>query len=141
MSNEKTGRVYYEYLNFNDADLFTVICRPIKDGKYPTVITRSPYVDGDMELREEDICQARLNDFTPWIERGYVVIIQHCRGRGKSSGDCIPYIYEREDGLFLQEWVRHQDFYNGEIYLVGGSYTAAIHYVTAPFADDIKGAI
>ncbi|MEE1198011.1 MAG: hypothetical protein U0K54_02565 [Acutalibacteraceae bacterium] len=43
--------------------------------------------------------------------------------------------------MFLQEWVRHQDFYNGEIYLVGGSYTAAIHYVTAPFADDIKGAV
>lgn len=141
MSNEIAGHVYYEYLNNKDADLFTVVCRPDKNGKYPTVITRSPYVDDDALLSEEKICENRLNDFQSWIERGYVVIIQHCRGCGKSTGDCVPYIYEREDGLFLQAWVRQQDFYNGEIYLVGSSYTAAIHYVTAPFADDIKGAV
>jgi len=141
MENQNNVYAYFEYLNFNAADLFTVVCRPKKEGTYPTVIMRSPYVDADEFIDEKEICENKLTEFQSWIKRGYVVVYQHCRGRGKSSGDCIPYIYEREDGLFLQEWVRHQDFYNGEIYLVGGSYTAAIHYVTAPFADDIKGAV
>ena len=67
--------------------------------------------------------------------------MQHCRGRGKSTGDCVPYIYEREDGLNLQQWIRQHSFYNGELYLVGHSYTSSVHYVTAPFAEDIKGAV
>ncbi|MEE1198010.1 MAG: CocE/NonD family hydrolase [Acutalibacteraceae bacterium] len=92
MKNQSNVYAYFEYLNFNAADLFTVVCRPKKEGTYPTVITRSPYVDADELLSEEEICQNRLNDFLPWVERGYVVIIQHCRGRGKSTGDCIPYI-------------------------------------------------
>lgn len=141
MSNQNKGYVYFEYLNFKDADLFTVVCLPQKSGTFPTVIMRNPYVDADEFIDEKQICANKLAEFQPWIEGGYAVVFQHCRGRGKSSGDCIPYINEREDGLFLQEWVRHQDFYNGEIYLYGGSYTAAIHYVTAPFADDIKGAV
>jgi predicted acyl esterase len=75
------------------------------------------------------------------MEHGYAVVFQHCRGRGKSGGDCVPYIFEREDGLFLQQWVREQSFYNGELYLCGASYTSSVHFVTAPFADDIKGAV
>lgn len=35
-------------------------------------------------------------------------------GKGQSMGDFVPYIYEREDGLFLQEWIGNQSFYNGE---------------------------
>jgi predicted acyl esterase len=46
-----------------------------------------------------------------------------------------------EDGLALQEWVRKQSFYNGELYLLGRSYASTVHYVTAPFAPDIKGAV
>ncbi|MBQ4120363.1 MAG: hypothetical protein IJD45_08255 [Clostridia bacterium] len=134
-------KVYFEYLNFNNADLFTVICLPQKSGTFPTVIMRTPYVDDDEKLNEEDICKRILTDNAAWVNSGYALIFQHCRGRGKSGGDCIPYKNERADGLFLQDWVRQQPFYNGEIYLFGSSYTASVHFVTAPFADDIKGAV
>ena len=50
---ENEGTAYFEYLNFREADLFTVICLPEKDGKYPTVIFRSPYVDADQDRLEE----------------------------------------------------------------------------------------
>ena len=132
---------YYEYLSFRDAELFTVVCLPQKTGKFPTVIIRKPYVDEEEALSEETICENKLQDHTHWLESGYAVVFQHCRGRGKSTGDCIPYINERADGLFLQDWVRKQPFYNGQLFLFGNSYYAAVHYVTTPFASDIKGAV
>ncbi len=137
----KQPKVFFEYLEVSDAKLFTIICLPDSTGTFPTVIYRTPYVDADETLGEEEICQNKLKDSAPWMESGYAVVFQHCRGRGKSSGDCIPYIYEREDGLFLQDWIRKQPFYNGELYLCGGSYSSSVHFVTAPFASDIKGAV
>ena len=132
---------YYQYLQVNNADLFTAICLPEKSGSYPTVIFRSPYVDYAEDLSEDEIVSQLAETHKSFIENGYAVVYQHCRGRGKSSGDHVPYIYEREDGLALQQWVREQPFYNGEIYLCGHSYTSSVHFVTAPFAEDIKGAV
>ncbi|MBE6602381.1 MAG: CocE/NonD family hydrolase [Ruminococcaceae bacterium] len=133
--------VQFRYLEYAGAELFTVICLPSDKGRFPTMIYRSPYVDAEELLSEEEVCEQRLSHYAAWVEHGYAVVFQHCRGRGKSSGDCVPYIYEREDGLFLQDWIRTQPFYNGELYLYGGSYTSSVHFVTAPFAPDIRGAI
>ncbi len=132
---------YYEYLHCNGADLFTVVCLPDNKGVYPTLICRSPYVDSDEMISENEICENKEKEFSAWLAEGYAVVSQHCRGRGKSSGNCVPYINEREDGLFLQEWIRHQPFYNEELYLFGISYTSSVHFTTAPFANDVKGAI
>lgn len=136
---EKTA--HFEYITFNEAALFTVVCLPRQQGAFPTVIYRTPYVDSDLQRTEEEICKNALTEYKKWLEHGYAVVIQHCRGCGKSSGDCIPYINEREDGLFLQDWIRQQPFYNGELYLCGLSYLSSVHFVTVPFAEDIKGAV
>lgn len=141
MDAENKGYAFSEYLKTDGIELFTVVCLPKKCGDFPTVIVRSPYVDEENLLSEEEILKKRLYEYTNWLNNGYAVVFQHCRGCGKSTGDCIPYIYEREDGLFLQEWIRNQSFYNGELYLYGASYNASVHFVTAPFADDIKGAV
>ena len=137
----KMSTSFFEYLEINGAKLFTIICLPKESGKFPTIIMRNPYVDDTENISEQEICDNKLKEYKTSLDNGYAVIFQHCRGRGKSTGDCIPYIYEREDGLFLQEWIRKQSFYNGELYLCGGSYTSAVHYVTAPFSSDIKGAV
>lgn len=133
--------VDYKYIELEGIRLFTVVLLPDSAEKYPVVVMRSPYVDEYENEKEEDIAVDYLNKNKEWLKNGYAVVIQHCRGRGKSDGDCIPYINEREDGLALQNWIRKQEFYNGEIYLNGGSYLTSVHYATAPFADDIKGAI
>lgn len=132
---------FYAYIKVDGAELFTSVCLPEKEGKYPTVIFRAPYVDDMEEKSEEEIVAIYAEGDKTLLENGFATVHQHCRGRGKSTGDCIPYIYEREDGLSLHGWVREQSFYNGSLYLVGGSYTASVHYVTAPFASDIKGAV
>lgn len=134
-------RADYTYMKAKDADLFTVSLLPNAEGKFPTVVVRTPYVDDCETKSETDIAIECMNQNKAWLESGYAMVIQHCRGRGRSSGDCIAYINEREDGLALQEWIRKQSFYDGELYLKGGSYLTSVHYATAPFADDIKGAV
>ena len=134
-------KVYCKYLDVEGAQLFTVVCLPMESGSFPTVISRSPYVDHFENNTDEDMCRFWLEDSSKWTDKGYAFVHQHCRGRGKSSGDCIPYINEKADGNALYSWIREQDFYNGELYLVGASYTAAVHMVTPPYNRDIKGAV
>ena len=131
----------HEYIDCSGAKLFTVVLLPDSTGKFPVIIVRSPYVDSYENESEENIEITYLNAYKNWLSRGYAVVSQHCRGRGKSQGDCIPYINEREDSLALYEWVRNQEFYNGELFLKGESYLTSVHYATAPFADDVKGAV
>lgn len=132
---------YCTYVESEGEQLFTAVSLPDKDGTFPIVLARSPYVDELADMTEEELCDHYASAYAGWNAAGYAVVSQHCRGRGKSTGDCIPYIHEREDGLALQEWARHQPFYAGELYLNGGSYCGTVHYVTAPFASDIKGAV
>ena len=132
---------YFEYLTVGKAELFTVVCLPKQNGTFPTVILRNPYVDQLESVAESEACEAALLEHQKWLMNGYAVVLQHCRGCGKSSGDFIPYLFEREDGLHLHAWIRQQSFYNGELYLYGLSYLSSVHFVTAPFADDIKGAV
>ena len=134
-------KAYYEYINSHGADLFTVILLPDKEGAFPTVIVRTPYVDWLESKTEEFIVDLCKGENIPWLERGYAMVIQYCRGRGKSSGDCIPYIYEGRDSNSLYDWIRKQSFYNGELILKGGSYLSSVHYCAAPFKDDVKCAI
>lgn len=132
---------YCEYIKFDGEDFFTVVLLPEKDGSFPSVIYRSPYVQDTVCKSEDEILKERLCYFNSWLERGYALVYQHCRGQGKSTGAFVPYIHEHEDGIALRQWVRSRYFYNGELFLLGASYTASLHYATAPFESDIKGAV
>ena len=146
VSSERVGDpsrygCYHQYLTCYGAELFTAVCLPYEGGKFPVVIYRRPYGDDEGEMREEEVCARKISDFSYWLDAGYAVVYQHCRGTGKSGGDCVPYINEREDSLYLRDWIRNQPFYNGELYLFGFSYLSSVHFVSVPFESDIKGAI
>ena len=132
---------HWEYLPISGEKLFTVVLLPEKDGKFPTLILRTPYVGSTVDKAEDTLAQDYLNGHRAWLEQGYAIVYQHCKGQGKSTGAFVPYVHEREDGLALRQWVREQPFYNGELFLWGASYTASLHYATAPFESDIKGAV
>ena len=136
-----SGYAYYEYLNIEGEKLFTMIALPDRCGRFPVIICRSPYVGSAVDKAEDELTQSLLDSYAAHLERGYAVVYQHCKGCGKSSGGFVPYIHEREDGLALRRWIRSQSFYNGELYLMGGSYTSSLHYATAPFENDIRGAV
>lgn len=130
---------FYEYIGENK--LFTVSMLPDKAGKFPIVIKRSPYVSDTDNLDEKATLVKYMADNEKWLRNGYAVIMQHCRGKGKSGGDCVPFINEREDSLHLYDYARKSDFYNGELFLWGGSYCCEVHYLASPYPDDIKGAV
>ena len=126
--------VYETRVRMSDGvELYTVVVLPDDGkGKYPTIITRNPYcsTNGGLEaFRTQHECH------------GYAYVYQHCRGTALSNGICVPYVNERKDGLELLDWIRQQPFYNGELFLNGGSYLSSVHFSylnTNP--KDIKGA-
>ena len=122
-----------------DVKLYTVVMLPKKTETFPIILQRCPYVDNTESMSEEEVIELHYDANRAFVEAGYAVIFQHCRGTGKSTGEFVPIIYERQDGLALQAWVRQQPFYQEELYLFGASYTALVHLVTAPYASDIKG--
>lgn len=130
-----------EYILFDGALFFTVVLLPQREGRFPAVVFRTPYVQSAVQQSDEAAKQSALASFQAWLDRGYAVVYQHCRGQGKSTGAFVPYVHEREDGLALRKWIRKQAFYNGELFLYGASYGASLHYATAPFEEDIKGAV
>ena len=98
--------------------LYTILWTPEPEGKFPLIIMRTPYAsqETDLEaLKKEDT-------------HGYAVLLQHCRGTGRSEGICLPYRNERNDGLDLLDWIRKQPSYNGELFLRGGSYLSSVHF-------------
>ena len=120
----------------DDVKLYTYGVRPAPGVKCSIVIMRNPYVP---EKRVDLAAFARAQ--TGNLARGYAYVIQHCRGCGMSEGDWIPYESERADGLALLEWARKRPWYNGEIFLEGGSYLSSVHWSylgTNP--PDVKGA-
>ena len=103
--------------------LYTRITAPLGVEKCPVVFKRTPYEpchNGNPNEAESVLDQ-------PFLEHGYALVLQHCRGRGDSEGECHPY-EEREDGLATLDFIRTLPFYNGEIFLFGGSYLATVHW-------------
>ena len=129
--------VFEEMVSMPDGTgLYTYGIRPSEGVKCPIVIQRTPYVP-----EERPDLQAFARDRAVALSRGYAYLLQHCRGCGMSEGDWIPYETERADGLALLAWVRKLPWYNGEVFLDGGSYLSSVHWSyldTNP--PDIKGA-
>lgn len=92
----------------------------------PVVFHRTPY---EPPVSRSPFDPSYLKPpFTDFLERGYIVVNQHCRGSGSSEGVFRNMMkYERTDSLDTLDWIRQQSFYNGEIYLYGASYKSYIH--------------
>src|SRR6185436_90376 len=60
----------------------------------------------------------------PFVERGYVVVYQDCRGRHASEGEFVKYLSDAEDGHDTCAWIVGQPWSNGAIGMKGLSYAA-----------------
>ncbi len=94
--------------------LYADIYRPAKEGKYPVIVTRTPY-----GLQRDNVHHERLTKFA---QNGYIGIVQDVRGRYESDGKWEPFRDEANDGYDTIEWIAKQDFSNGKIATQGGSY-------------------
>ncbi|MBV7327290.1 CocE/NonD family hydrolase [Chloroflexi bacterium TSY] len=101
------------------ADLYL----PRAEGRFPTVLIRTPYSNNSDGLIWRGRALANL---------GFACVIQDCRGRWDSDGDFTPFVNEAEDGYDTQEWVGQQTWSNGKIGTSGGSYLGMTQWLTAP---------
>jgi hypothetical protein len=99
------------------------VWRPEGDGRFPTLVYRTPYgkhraPGGDRTLGEA-------------VARGYAVVVQDVRGRYASDGDFEPYRHEGRDGFDTIAWAAAQPWSNGEIGSFGLSYPGAVQWLAA----------
>jgi putative CocE/NonD family hydrolase len=96
---------------------------PQAEGRFPTVLIRTPYDNNTTAMIEKG---RRL------ANAGYVCVIQDCRGRWDSDGEYYPF-REGEDGYDTQEWIGRQPWSNGKIGMAGGSYVGLVQWQSAPY--------
>jgi hypothetical protein len=96
------------------------IYRPTADGKYPVLLTRTPY--------NKDTSAAFGNK---GAARGYIVVIQDVRGRFTSDGEWYPFKHEMEDGYDTVEWAAGLPYSNGKVGMFSGSYVGATQMLAA----------
>jgi uncharacterized protein len=96
------------------------VYRPAAEGKYPTLLQRTPY------SKDNGADFARTA-----AARGYLVVVQDVRGRYKSEGVWYTFKHEAEDGYDAVEWAAELPHSNGKVGMFGGSYVGATQMLAA----------
>lgn len=95
------------------------IYRPKAQGKFPVLLTRTPY------NRRDPMTGTFL------ASHGYVAVLQDTRGRFDSGGEFYPFQYESNDGYDTIEWAAGLEYSNGMVGMFGGSYVGATQMLAA----------
>jgi uncharacterized protein len=67
--------------------------------------------------------------------------MQSGRGAAGSGGTLDPFQQEYDDGLATLEWLKQQDWFNGEMVVAGASYAGFTAWATACAAGPLLKAI
>lgn len=100
------------------------IYRPATPGRYPVLVSASPYPRQIQNLGAPlGFIEAGASDF--FVPRGYVHVIANIRGTGGSGGTFGFFDgQERRDMYDLVEWAAEQPWSDGNVGMVGISYFA-----------------
>jgi uncharacterized protein len=110
-------RVDYVMLPMRDGvRLATVIFRPRAEGRYPTMLSRTPYPAG--------IPDSSKPFHTALLKRNYVLVFQNERGSEWSEGDFGILTTTTADGQDTLDWISGQDWSDGKVGMFGCSSTA-----------------
>ena len=82
--------------------LATDVYTPSGGGSFPVVLVRTPYH------------RTGLQNLAPrFVERGYALVVQDCRGKFDSQGIFEPLVYEAVDGQITLDWIANHKWCNG----------------------------
>lgn len=98
------------------------VYQPAIGGEFPAIVVRTPYGKTSKTI---------FDTGSYFASHGYNVVYMDVRGRGDSDGEFIPYRNEGVDGYDSIEWIAQQEWCNGEIGTLGGSYLGRIQWLTA----------
>lgn len=117
--------VYREigYLPLKDGvELAYVVWRPKQEGRYPTIVSYSPYATHGAPFAAAQ----------PYLEHGYAYVGANIRGTGCSEGQYgLWHPREGPDGAELIEWAGTQAWSTGSVGMVGISYPGHTQIMTA----------
>lgn len=102
------------------------IYRPARNGeplpgRFPTLLTRTPYGKGDGHSAEAEF----------YARRGYVVVLNDVRGRYGSEGRFWPLADDPQDGFDVVEWIASQSWSDGQVGTFGTSYPGGTQHALA----------
>jgi len=101
-------------------ELSADVYRPDAPGRFPVIFYRTPYTKpGAYQYAKQ------------FVPQGYVFVAMDIRGRGDSDGKFIPYRNDGLDGYDSIEWCARQEWSNGKVGTIGGSYNGRIQWLTA----------
>jgi putative CocE/NonD family hydrolase len=101
------------------AALVCDVYRPAAAGRFPVLLTRTPY-------NRKDAASG-----TALAAHGYVVVLQDVRGRFDSEGEFDPFRHEADDGYDTVEWAAALPYSDGRVGMFGGSYVGATQMLAA----------
>lgn len=101
---------------------------PRSGPRRPTILVRSPY--GRRGFFGATLAR-------PLAERGYQVLIQSCRGTDGSLGEFVYARNEHSDGLATIEWIKSQEWFTGELGMIGPSYLGFVQWSVAADAGPV----
>ena len=103
--------------------LFADVFRPAASGKYPVIVSRTPY--------SSERAPNAYEGGVFFSRRGYVYLLQDVRGRHESEGKWEPFRSDIEDGYDTVEWAAKQPWSNGQVCMQGGSYLGHVQWRAA----------
>jgi uncharacterized protein len=114
--------------------LYVDVCRPKAAGKFPALLSLSPY---GREIQHLAPPAGRESDYTRgtggiesgmtgyFVPRGYVHVHGDPRGIGRSGGEYSHFgEQEQQDGADIVEWIAAQPWCDGNVGMLGMSYFA-----------------
>src|SRR5260370_19329708 len=104
------------------ARLYADVYRPAAEGRWPTLVVRTPY-----GVQRDGVHAGMIR----FAQHGYAVVIQDVRGRYESEGKWDPFRHEAEDGYDTIEWAARQPWSNGKVATQGGSYLGHVQWRAA----------
>ena len=94
---------------------------PGPPGRVPVVLERTPYGKA---------AEAAPN-YSTFLEHGYAVVVQDVRGRYASEGAFDPLRQEGPDGDDTLNWIARQQWSDGKVGMIGGSYRGIVQWKAA----------
>lgn len=101
-------------------ELSADVYRPKAEGQFPVIVVRTPY------KKEMNELQGRFH-----ARRGYVMVVEDCRGRFGSPGEWEPFVHEPKDGYDTIEWAAKQPWSSGKVGMIGASYLGWVQWWAA----------
>jgi len=111
----------YQKIPMRDGiNLSANIFSPESDAEaYPVILIYTPYVNDEAVERG-----------MYFAKKGFVFISLDLRGRGNSEGTYRPFEKDGIDGYDAIQWISKQDWCNGNIGMMGGSYRGMVQWMT-----------